>query len=237
MFSHITLPTFARVWNSSLWLVVGLICQRTETLGPAKWGLVVGDRQVSVGFIKSLLSYMSQLWPSNSVMSVLLHSSSLALRVSSLSRSSPRPWLLQPDPTFIKNRTWASGKRQICKGLHCACFLLSLLLLCNYYTALALFSVCHYYYCHHHHSFIFPKSWGDLKKLWKRTHSLLQQFHPHLNRVRLTITFTMQVEDRNTWLFPDISVVTSGPRLAWKCSRNGLVQDAVCTSVPTTNIT
>jgi hypothetical protein len=59
----------------------------------------------------------------------------------------------------------------------------------------------------------------------------LQQFLPHLNSIRNTIKFTMEVEANGTLPFLDILVMKRGAKfkLETKCTRNLYIQDVICT--------
>jgi hypothetical protein len=65
----------------------------------------------------------------------------------------------------------------------------------------------------------------------------LQQFLQHLNRIRPTIKFTMEIEANNTLPFLDVLGMKRGPKLAMKVYQKLLILVVICTSSPTTHIT
>jgi hypothetical protein len=64
-----------------------------------------------------------------------------------------------------------------------------------------------------------PRYVDDTFVLWPHEQATLQQFLDHLNSIRPTIKFTMEVETNNTLLFLDGLVMKRGPKLTTKVYR------------------
>jgi hypothetical protein len=67
--------------------------------------------------------------------------------------------------------------------------------------------------------------------------TILQQFLRHLDSVRPTIKFTMEVEGNDTLPFLILVVMKRGLKLVTKFTGNLLILVVICTSSPATHIT
>jgi hypothetical protein len=73
--------------------------------------------------------------------------------------------------------------------------------------------------------------------VWTHGPAGLQQFPHHINSVRPTVKFTMEVEANNTLLFLDVLVMKRGPKLTTKVYRKPTHIGRYLHLSPTTHMT